>query len=556
MLQSISGLNDAIRWQRPSAYKKYLQQPGKLQAGRSCPRRSNSYYTPDQIAKAYNATPFYGAHDYGEGQNIALFELSSFSLADIHAYTACFGQSHTAIRTIATSTQPMPADASRLEVEMDAELTLSMAPHLGALSIYLGENNAAGYLAEWAQIVQDAVPIVSTSWGACERAMDPQVIRQENTLLKLAVLQGQTVFASSGDSGSAGCLYDDTTSPTSLTAEDPATQPYLTSVGGSTLSPGRDGSYGKEVVWNDPTDVRTSYNGGASGGGISQYWTASTWQQAPGVSAHYASDRICHAPPGTHCRQTPDIALHADPYKGYLIYCTAVLAGCDAKQPWMATGGTSAATPVWAAFQALFNVLALRSGGFNLGFLNPLLYQLASQTARYKTDFHDITSGDNDFNHLNKGNYLAAPGYDLATGLGSCNAFALANDLIALARHERGHRSIPSKLTWYFAGGIIGGGSQERLTIVNPNALLAHFSVTYLMTGQTAQKKLASLAPGERLTLNINTDLAIPDTAPARAVSLIVQGNNAVGLLKESSHPGAYASDAGHQSSAPSDPPE
>ena len=89
-------------------------------------------------------------------------------------------------------------------------------------------------------------------------------------------------------------------------------------------------------------------------------------------------------------------------------------------------GGTSAAAPAWAALIALTNASA-RCAGTPIGFANPALYNAAATA--YSSDFNDVTSGNNDMTGSNGGLFPAGPGYDMATGLGSPNATALAQTL-------------------------------------------------------------------------------------------------------------------------------
>jgi len=89
-------------------------------------------------------------------------------------------------------------------------------------------------------------------------------------------------------------------------------------------------------------------------------------------------------------------------------------------------GGASVSTPLWAVLAVLSNEMSQKQGGPRLGFLNPLLYKIASDPHKYRACFHDITTGNNDYNGLNHGRYPATAGYDMATGLGSYNAYALA----------------------------------------------------------------------------------------------------------------------------------
>jgi subtilase family serine protease len=105
----------------------------------------------------------------------------------------------------------------------------------------------------------------------------------------------------------------------------------------------------------------------------------------------------------------PDISAFADELPGYLIY----LAG-----NWTIVGGTSASTPLSATAFALQSASARTRGEAGLGFVAPLLYDLA-RTDWGGTDkvLFDITLGTNDVNQI--GVHPATPGYDLATGLGS-----------------------------------------------------------------------------------------------------------------------------------------
>jgi kumamolisin len=111
-------------------------------------------------------------------------------------------------------------------------------------------------------------------------------------------------------------------------------------------------------------------------------------------------------------RQVPDVAADADPATG-----TDIIEGGEVTTG----GGTSLSAPIWAGFLALIDQYLRGRGGHAAGFLNPELYALARGSPRY-APFHDITVGGNDF-------YLATPGYDMVTGLGSPVVWNLARDL-------------------------------------------------------------------------------------------------------------------------------
>ncbi len=258
-VQSFAGLNNAVRLQHPPLSTRARTQDIHAPLTTTCPGHDSQgrYLTADQTAAAYNLSDMYNANIHGEGQSVALFELDTFNMNDLTTYASCYGHSHTSIQTVVAGSSPVSSDSGIVEVELDAQLILSTAPQLGRLVIYESGNNEADRLAQWAQIVQDAVPVISTSWGDCELNMDPNEIQQENILFTAAAAQGQTVFAASGDSGSAGCAFDTTSNGshpfTGLSAGDPGSQPFVTSVGGTTLSINSSSSaYGSEVAWNNP----------------------------------------------------------------------------------------------------------------------------------------------------------------------------------------------------------------------------------------------------------------------------------------------------------------
>jgi kumamolisin len=532
-VQVLSGLNDALRLQHAplpvSPHHPLMHTSSSRANGASplfCPSSGTGYYLPGQTAAAYNLNGLYGAGYRGQGQTVALFELDSFQMSDLKTYQSCYaGNSPTSIQSILIDGGPPPpnqADTGLVEVELDAELVLSAAPDLGQLKIYQAPNGTNGftnYNDEWARILQDSPPVVSDSWGSCESDMQQyqDEIGQENTFFTLAAAQGESIFVASGDSGSSGCYFDaNPPTNTALSVEDPASQPFVTAVGGTSLTMSGY-SYTSESVWNDPSS-------GASTGGISQYWTEpSSWLTAPGVQNTYSTNSTCGAPSGQYCREVPDISLNADPLNGYLIYCSQQTYLCSPDQPWFPIGGTSCAAPMWAAMTALMNQKAVKNGGFNLGYITPSLYAIATNSTEYSNDFHDITSGNNDFNGLQNGLYPATTGYDLATGLGSPNAANLASDLIYLAGQRA---TTPASTTWYFAEGSVGGGFQEFLTLQNPStSQAATVTITYLVQNGRPQTVTKTVNASTRYTVNVNTDLHVAPTSYHYSVATLISSN-------------------------------
>jgi kumamolisin len=247
--------------------------------------------------------------------------------------------------------------------------------------------------------------IISMSLGGCEKDSTAGGIAATNAPLDQADALGESVFVSSGDSGAFTCLTQDWgAAPTSRYqgASSPATAPGVTSVGGTRVSVNTDGSWYKEEVWVNPAETA------GSGGGESAYVARPGWQVAAGVDTHLK-------------RQTPDVAAAADPVTGATIRIA---------HEWYQGGGTSQSAPIWAGMTALMNQYFKAGHGGALGFMNPALYALARATPRYPP-FHDVTLGNNM-------GYNAGPGYDMATGLGTPDAWNLFRDLQAY-RKGGGH---------------------------------------------------------------------------------------------------------------------
>jgi kumamolisin len=416
---SIGGLDDANTFYHAPIVSQ-TQPAANPFASSNCPTASQSALIPSQFATAYNYNGLYNAGLHGEGQTVGVFELDGYSASDVQTYTQCFGGGNVHIQnTILDGFNGQPG-AGAIEVELDMETLLSMDSRLGKLIVYEAPNTTQGYNDEFARIVSDRTPVVSVSWGSCETDMGQQEAQQENTYFQEAAAQGQTILVAAGDSGSEECWQQDYNFM--LTADDPATQPYVTGVGGTTLTLNSNNTYQSETVWNG------GFFGGAGGGGLSQYWQQPSWQKGPGTQSSYSNGM----------RQTPDVSLDADPNTGYSIYCTAG-SSCNGSG-WLTVGGTSAAAPMWAAMVVLANEEAAHQGKSHLGFLNPALYSIGSGS-RYHSDFHDITPpsnpsapSNNDEIGINGGAYPVTNGYDMATGWGSFNAANLANDLVKMEK--------------------------------------------------------------------------------------------------------------------------
>lgn len=328
----------------------------------------------------------------GTGQTMAIFELDGYKPADIAFYETTFGLpavplvfksvdgSTNLCNQQNCATQTTSGDPDMSEVALDIELAIAMAPGLSQILVYDGKTTSQHTLDTYDAIATDNLAqVVSTSWGAPELGIGGATASIENTIFQRMALQGQSIYAASGDRGSND-------NGSTLSVEDPASQPYMTGVGGTTLT----GSVA--------SPVEASWTG--SGGGVSALWSLPSYQTGTtGLSSPLH-------------RNVPDIALDADPFSGFAVY---VAGG------WHQIGGTSASAPLWAGFTALVNQQCVADGHSVLGFANPTLYSLG-KGGSYHSLFMDITSGSN-------GAYTAGAGYDNVTGWGSFKGPALINAL-------------------------------------------------------------------------------------------------------------------------------
>ena len=344
-------------------------------------------YSPLQVAQAY-AFPD-GTN--GAGQCIALIELGGgYKSTDLSTFFKNLSIKAPKVKAIsvdgAKNAPTGDANGPDGEVELDVEVAGAIAPG-ATIAAYFAPNTDQGFIDAVTAAVHDTKlkpSIISISWGGPENTWTEQSRNALNSAFEDASTMGVTVLAASGDNGAP-----DGSSDVKPTVDFPAASPYVTGCGGTKLSISGS-SIGSEQVWNE-----LSSNEGATGGGVSENFALPAYQKGA---------KVPKAPNGFVGRGVPDVAGNADPASGYNVTV-------DGQQT--VIGGTSAVAPLWAGLLARIN----ESLGKNVGYINPTLY-----ASKAKATFHDITSGSND-------GYLAAPGWDACTGLGSPNGAALLTAL-------------------------------------------------------------------------------------------------------------------------------
>ncbi len=436
--------------------------------------------TPSQTNSIYNA-PHAGPRAKGAGANVALFELSAYNHSDITTWAHTFYGSHYTPRLVDINVDggPLAPDTSQcppgdtcvygyggdIEVQADIEQDLTIAPDTNSLLVYNAPNDFTGQteLDQYATIAnQDIADSVSSSWAICEPDAGVAYAQAENVMFEQMAAQGQSMFSSSGDTGAFECIRDGTFSDYApLQSLDPASQPWVTSTGGTSFTsfdpgdnpnpsyPGRS-----ETVWNtinicsgnnsstaSSTGIVNCGTYGAGGGGHSIFWPMPNYQRGPGVINRYTvygPSNCALAAKGQPCREGPDISADSDPLTGYAEYCTGSTYLSPNNPPgipyasacfgmtetpgapgWFHIGGTSLSAPLWAALFSDRDAFH----GHRSGNANPLLYSLFANPKTNASYFHDITGFHQP--STNNGFYPVTPGYDEATGIGTPNFTAL-----------------------------------------------------------------------------------------------------------------------------------
>lgn len=378
--------------------------------------------TPGEIKQAYSSA---AVPEDGTGQSIAVFELDDYTDNEVGRYEAHYFPRDRRLaplaRVLVDGGPGAPSGSEgELEAALDIELNLAVAPHAAHIYVYEAPNTLPSMVDEYNQIaLDDKASVVSTSWGVWEDEFggSKSVQTAENAIFQEMAAQGQSVFSAVGDCGA----YDPHTG--SVAAQDPATQPYVCGVGGTTLSLKPNGSYAGETCWWTGPSGTQYASGQGTGGGVSAVWPIPSYQSSY-YSAYFQNVGQYLSTPAyadmasIASRNTPDVSLDADPATGYDIYTDAYGDG------WISAGGTSAAAQVWGAFAALVNQARAASSAGPLGFPNPLLYSLAS-TAGTNSALHDVTSGLD-----GNGYWSTGIGYDDTTGLGSFDMAALLAELV------------------------------------------------------------------------------------------------------------------------------
>ncbi len=354
-------------------------------------------YIPCDLRTAYYLNK---VSETGSGQRVAVVDAFADpkSSSDLASFDSVFGLPAPPSVTVSApfgtiTTDPGNLQSWQLEESLDMEWVHSIAPGANLSLVEARSDgvqdllNAVGYAVSTLH-----ANVVSMSWGASE------VSGEMSFDTSFPNNSGVMFVAAAGDSGSG--------------AEWPSISANVLSVGGTSLSSAATG----DGTWTHTTcagtgtgsnsSLETAWSG--SGGGISAFESIPGYQNSYRRPV-YGAASISALTGGK--RATPDVAAVADPNTGVAVYDTA---GYGVQTGWFQVGGTSLATPVWAALLAVVDQQRASAGAPDLSLgandgTSPI-YSIAASA------FIDITSGSNGGCGTN---CTAGAGYDLVTGVGS-----------------------------------------------------------------------------------------------------------------------------------------
>ncbi|MBV8634588.1 MAG: S8/S53 family peptidase, partial [Burkholderiaceae bacterium] len=396
-------------------------------------------FTVADVANLYNINPLYKNHITGRGRTIGIATLANFSPADAYAYWNSVGLKVNQNRITQVHVDGGGGTAGSDETTLDVEQSGGIAPD-AKMIVYDAPNTDAGFIDVFYQAIADnKVDTLSVSWGSPEIAQSTDTMIAQHQAFIVAAAQGISVFAAAGDEGAydinnANGGYTYPTCTQTLTVDSPASDPYVTAAGGTTLPQVQQHKYGTVVVpaerpwgWDYLQNYMTTNYGSAfyyanyfpvgGGGGVSvnydmplyQQSTAGTQTTAGNQSLICAGTDYIDLQAGYAGRNVPDVSLNADPYTGYSVYYNG---------GWIyGFGGTSFVAPQLNGMTSLLS----QAVGTRVGLMTPQLYARLNLYGYSKqSPFNAITTGDNLY-------WQAGPTYNPASGVGTLNLTNLVN---------------------------------------------------------------------------------------------------------------------------------
>jgi subtilase family serine protease len=331
-------------------------------------------YSAGQIRSAYGAN----WRNTGSGQTIALIELGLsqkmfLTLKDYAKRNGMPAPSPSRYSELSIGRGTACGDYFDVEEQLDVESSYDMAPAASQLVVSGDTCDTGDFGLQGLFNADEAVlggtgghplaSIASNSWESGQETQPPSLTKIEHSFLVQAADEGVGMYFSSGDYSGV---------------EEPSSDPFAISVGGTTLGIGSTGNRLFETGWSTAVSGLFQHQWflfgeqGAAGGGPSLIWRQPAYQQG-------VVPRSLATPPGNRgglIRSAPDIGADADPFTGFAVG----LLGYRNGHPVLFEtdiGGTSLSAPIVAGMVAA----AQQGQPAPFGFLDPVLYGLANTAA-------------------------------------------------------------------------------------------------------------------------------------------------------------------------------
>nr|WP_232247329.1 S53 family peptidase [Kitasatospora azatica] len=324
---------------------------------------------PADIQSAYNLAS--AAASSGSGLTVAIVDAmddpnaesdlatyrSQYGLPDCTSANGCFSK----VDQTGGTNYPTADSGWAGEISLDLDMVSATCPNCNILLVEAASSSMDDLGAAVNEAVSLGAKFVSNSYGGGESSADSGY---DSSYFNHP---GVAITVSAGDSGYG--------------VEYPAASPYVTAVGGTSLTADSSSRGWSEKVWG------TTAGGNGSGSGCSRYSAKPSWQH----------DRGCSR------RTVADVSAVADPATGVAVYDSYQASG------WNVYGGTSASAPIIASVYALAGT--------------PSTSVPAADAYANPSALNDVTSGANG---SCRGSYLCTGrvGYDGPTGLGTPNGTA------------------------------------------------------------------------------------------------------------------------------------
>ncbi|HEV2198754.1 MAG TPA: protease pro-enzyme activation domain-containing protein [Bryobacteraceae bacterium] len=365
-------------------------------------------YAPAELQTAYNLNPLYAAGLDGTGETIVITDAygSPTIEQDAAAFAAVYGLPPINLQIAkAPGLSHNPGDTKRnwdVETTLDVEWAHAIAPGAAIVLVVATDRASLDEAINYA-VVHHLGNTISNSWSSVEGLGNPAQFDRVNRVLEMAAAQGIDVNFATGDFG------DEVARVGFQSVDFPASSPFATAVGGTSLALNPDDTIAFQTGWgnnltriadtkalgNPPVNppLHLGFQGGA-GGGPSLTFARPSFQSGLSV-------------PG-NTRLVPDVAMVADAFTGVEIIQTV-----GGQLTVSVIGGTSLSTPMFSGIMAI----AAQKAGHGLGQAAALVYSLPAGAV---TDILAVSSPNDVIGTINATPYTAS---QLAASLGNTTSF-------------------------------------------------------------------------------------------------------------------------------------